>query len=568
MESSINLDEIYISDDETHHIYRGKPLYKKRFLKVLSFHPPGVAAVMDETGWYHINLKGEPIYKKRFIRAFGFYEGLAAVVDETGWYHINLKGEPAYSQRYAWVGNFQEGRAPVRDFDGRYFHIDKSGRPVYKERYRYVGDFKYGIAVVYCDDGYARHIDRYGRFIHDKKYIELYPYHKGFAIARDERGYFHIDKKGNPIYTERYEWVEPFYNGYALVKTKDGRMGIINEKGKWVHTIYDAPQDTRQLLRSVMSDLIAFWRSQIVYVGAKLGVFDYLYKRGRATIEELSHKLSINFDGLRRLLDALVVLKYLRKENGYYELDMKGKVLWEKLRYASLLWGDEQYLAFSGLWWSVKTGKSYFEKLYGKNFFEYLAENPKRLEVYQKAMEEYARIDYELIPEIIDFSKHKTIMDVGGGTGELLRLIIQKHNVEGILFERPEVIDYLISKSKDPFYKRIKMVKGDFLQHVPPIADAIIMSRVLHDWPDDKAQIILANIYKALSKNGYLYIVEILRPDAPTKDLGVTLNLNMLCVTGGKERTLKEYESLLSHASFGIEKVVPVNILSVIIARK
>ena len=350
------------------------------------------------------SLRGEPIYNKRFKRAFGFYEGLAAVEDETGWYHINLKGEPAYPQRYAWVGNFQEGRAPVRDFNGRYFHIDKSGRPVYKERYNYVGDFKYGTAVVYCENGYARHIDRHGRFIHDKKYIELYPYHKGFAIARDEKGYFHIDRSGNPIYKERYEWVEPFYNGYALVKTKNGKMGIINEKGEWAHTIYDTSQSSKQLLMAIMGDLVAFWKSQIVYAGSKLGIFGYLYKKDKATLEEISHELEINSDCLKRLLNALIVLGYVTKENEYYSLDIKGKILWEKLRYASLLWGDEHYIAFSGLWWSAKTGRSYFEKLYGKNFFEYLVGNPKKLEIYQKAMAEYARIDYEHIPDVIDFS--------------------------------------------------------------------------------------------------------------------------------------------------------------------
>jgi len=568
MRESINLEEIYISEDETHHVYKGKPLYKKRFLKVLSFHPPGVAAVMDETGWYHISLRGNPLYNKRFRRTFGFYEGRAAVEDETGWYHINLKGEPAYPQRYAWVGNFQEGRAPVRDFDGRYFHIDKNGRPVYREKYRYCGDFKYGTAVVYCDDGYARHIDRNGKFIHDKKYIELHPYHKGFAIAKDEEGCFHIDKNGEPIYDERYKWVEPFYNGYALVKTKDGKMGIIDESGRWIHTIYNSSERQDQLLHEIMSDLVAFWRTQIVYAGAKLGVFNYLYMKNESSLEEMSDDLNINVEDLKRLLYGLIVMKYIEKTDSKYKLTTKGRLLWEKLRHATLMWGEEHYLAFSGLWWSIKYGQNHFEKMYGKNFFDYLDEHPDHLEIYQKAIAEYARIDYEYIPKAIDFSRHNVIMDVGGGLGELLRLILKKYKkLRGILFERPKVIEY-IKQLRDTFYEKIQLVAGDFLKYIPPLADAIILSRVLHDWNDEKAHRILSNVYDTLPKGGTLYIVEIIRPEEPTRDLGITLNLNMLCITGGKERTYREFEKLLRSNSFIIEKIVPLNILSVIIARK
>ena len=81
-DSSVDLTIIQISSNGTHHILNDKPLYKTRFLKVLSFHKPGIAAVLDKSGAYHINLKGVPIYNKRFKTAFGYYQGLAAVCDE------------------------------------------------------------------------------------------------------------------------------------------------------------------------------------------------------------------------------------------------------------------------------------------------------------------------------------------------------------------------------------------------------------------------------------------------------------------------------------------------------
>ena len=87
---NIDIEKVYISDDETQHIYLDKLIYKKHFLKVLSFHNPGVAAVRDETGSYHINLEGEPIYITRYNKTFGYYQSVAAVVKGNNWYHIDL----------------------------------------------------------------------------------------------------------------------------------------------------------------------------------------------------------------------------------------------------------------------------------------------------------------------------------------------------------------------------------------------------------------------------------------------------------------------------------------------
>ena len=73
----INIGDVEISFDETYHLYQGKPLYRKRFKRVMSFHLPGIAAVEDNTGAYHINLNGEPIYRQRYLKTYGFYEGIA-----------------------------------------------------------------------------------------------------------------------------------------------------------------------------------------------------------------------------------------------------------------------------------------------------------------------------------------------------------------------------------------------------------------------------------------------------------------------------------------------------------
>ncbi|MBK6516937.1 MAG: methyltransferase [Polyangiaceae bacterium] len=221
-----------ISSDSTHHVdERGASVYAARFDEVLKFHEPGLAAVRRGVLAWHIRADGASGYERRFTRTFGFYGGVAAVVDADGWHHIKADGQDAYPQRYAWCGNVQEGWSPVREGDGSYHHIDIEGRPAYQERWRYAGDFRGGVAVVQADHGRSTHIDRRGSRIHDRWFVDLDVFHKGFARARDDRGWAHIDVKGCAAYARRFAAVEPFYNGQARVERHDGALEIISENG-------------------------------------------------------------------------------------------------------------------------------------------------------------------------------------------------------------------------------------------------------------------------------------------------------------------------------------------------
>ena len=300
--NDVEIENIYISADDTHHLYSRKPFYDNRFTRVMSYHSPGIAAVEDENGGYHIDLLGNPLYEKRFQKTFGFYTGIAAVVDDSGWYHIDLKGNPVYNERYAWVGNFQEGRCPVRDSDGMYFHITKGGIRAYLENYLYAGDFKYGIAVVYTNKGIARYIDRDGNHLHEHRFRELGVYHKGFAIARDETGYFHIDKKGRPIYEERYEWVEPFYNTLAFARTQEGDLIVIDESGKQTMMIRKAKSEQQSPSReTIMELLVGYWKTQIVHSLVKSRILDTIGS-GENTFDALINAIDLPNRSIKMLL--------------------------------------------------------------------------------------------------------------------------------------------------------------------------------------------------------------------------------------------------------------------------
>ena len=222
-----------VAPEGTHHLTPdGQPLYEARFLEVLKFHAPGLAPALGADGATHITPEGRPAYRRRFTRTFGFYAGRAAVETGEGWLHILPDGAALYAERHRWCGNYQGGRVTVRRSDGRYGHLDLAGRPVGLARWRYAGDYRDGVAVVQGDDGRHTHIDAGGALLHGVWFLDLDVFHKGFARARDERGWLHVDRSGGPIYERRFAAVEPFYNGQARVERLDGGLEVIDERGR------------------------------------------------------------------------------------------------------------------------------------------------------------------------------------------------------------------------------------------------------------------------------------------------------------------------------------------------
>ena len=238
----MNIKKIEVSLDNTYHMYKGKPLYSRRFKYVLKFHSPGLAPVLDESGAYHINFSGEAAYDFRFIKTFGLYFDKAAVITDKGWGHIDIFGKLIYETYYEWVGNYQDNVSTVRDKSGHYFHIDKSGKRLYTENMLYAGDYRDGIAVVRKKNGLCTHINKNGEIIHGNYFIDLDVFHKGFARARDSSGWFHINLEGESLYNKRFSMVESFYNGLAFVEDLDMNKIIINENGDVVHKICNINQ--------------------------------------------------------------------------------------------------------------------------------------------------------------------------------------------------------------------------------------------------------------------------------------------------------------------------------------
>ena len=304
----------------------------------------------------------------------------------------------------------------------------------------------------------------------------------------------------------------------------------------------------------------SYWQYLAMQTACELNIFDEI-ENGNDNVEKISLKTKTNKKILKTLLSALIDAKTIAENNNKFILTEKGEFLTdnhpETLKQACILWGKEHLTAWQNLKYTLNTDKPAFEYIYKSSFFDYIKKYPDKLRNYQLAMQEYARDDYKNITEIIDFSQFKTIADVGGSTGILIKNIAQKFPHKNcILTDLPEVINLIKSKPKN-----LTLIDESFFKPFSFKIDAVILSRILHDWNDKQAIGILTNCVNALNYKGKLFIIEIMQ----SKKKANLLTLNMKLMTGGFERTFNEYNLLLSKVNFEIKSKIQLNELQTIL---
>ncbi len=530
--------EAVISKDRRYHILSGKPLYEEKFDEVMSFHEPGLAPAKLGKDWFHICGSGKRAYSATFDRAWGFYYGLAAVNKNGEAFHITPKGIPAYKERFSWVGNFQENVCAVRDIQGNYFHILPDGTRLYSETYRYVGDFKEGVAAVFSENGTSFHIDKEGAPIYSHRFQEVGQFHKGISPARDVTGAFHINKSGDRVYADVFSEVEPFYNGRAKVRTRDGRLITVDEEGNFVDLVQS--NDVNPLMK-LSHDLVGYWKSFLLKGSIDLGIFWLL----PATTDSLSRTLNIPAERLTLLLMALRERGYVsRGKRGLWSLgqgyEQIKNVPQDMLKSVSEHWLNQVAPSWYNIIGIIQSGHRVGIPS-SESVFSMIDDKPGGFDNYQKTMEFYASIDYRELPELIDFSKHRTIIDAGGGTGYLLSLILKraKHST-GYVLDLPSAT--VLRRNWELGSGKISRISCDLFKRWPVNGDAVILAKVLHDWDDVSAARIIGRARDSLAENGSLYIVERVLAQAETS--GSILSLHQYLVNGGRERTIDEYAKL------------------------
>ena len=323
--------------------------------------------------------------------------------------------------------------------------------------------------------------------------------------------------------------------------------------------------DARSPQAEISNLILGYWKSQMVYVAAKLELADLIAAQPR-TAAEIATATGAHAPTLYRLLRALASIGIFAEDA---EQCFHATPLSETLRRDcpdsnwawAIMMGEEHYNTWGDLIYSVETGKNAFQSIYGMPIFEFLAENPEKGRVFDAAMTGVHGREVEPMFPAYDFSTIGTLADIGGGNGSVLTKILKKFpHMQGLLFDLPGVIERsapVIAAMN--IASRCQLVSGDFFQQVPTGADAYILRHIIHDWDDAEAIIILKNLRAALGdgERSRILIVESIIPPGNEPFFGKLLDLTMLLIPGGKERTELEYQHLFATAGLAITRIVP-----------
>jgi len=321
--------------------------------------------------------------------------------------------------------------------------------------------------------------------------------------------------------------------------------------------------------------ITGYWISQAVYAAAKFGIADLL-KDGPKSVEELAESTSTDPDSLYRLLRALAS-RGVFAESGQRQFSLT--TLAEPLcsdipgskRPLALMSGDEQFMAWAEIEYSIQTGKTSFDKVFGKPIFDYLGEHPEKAKIFDAAMVGIHGRESKIILHAYDFSDIGVLADIGGGNGSLITGILQNHSeMKGILFDLPHTIERAKDRIEEAgLVSRCDLVGGNFFEEVPHGADAYLMRHIIHDWDDEKSLLILRNCHRAMPTDSKLLVVESVIPPGNEPFKGKFLDLVMMLLPGGKERSEVEYQILFDKAGFEITRIVSTTTeISVIEATK
>jgi SAM-dependent methyltransferase len=301
-----------------------------------------------------------------------------------------------------------------------------------------------------------------------------------------------------------------------------------------------------------------YWYTQTIYVATKLGIAELL-KDGPKSAQELAHATGTNARALYRLLRALASISIFAEEEGRFSLTPLAECLLDPSTKAmATMRGDFQYRAWGELLYSVQTGESAFEKVYGKPIFDFFVENPEPGRLFDQAMTGVHGRETGAMLEAYDFTGIKTLADIGGGNGSVITAILKKYPaMQGIIFDLSGVMERTKANLKVAGLEgRCRIVPGNFFQAVPPGADAYLMRHIIHDWDDDNSLAILRNCRQAMDKGGKLLVVEGVVPPGNEPSVSKFFDLAMMVSPGGMERTEDEYRQLFEAGGFTLKRIV------------
>lgn len=316
--------------------------------------------------------------------------------------------------------------------------------------------------------------------------------------------------------------------------------------------------------RSLAAMIDGYLTTQLLYIAVKLELADHLAAGPRSS-QDLAQESGIESQGMQRLLRGLAAEGVLAEQpGGLFALTDLGQPLRrdhpQSLRGAALARGALYFAAASAMLPALQAGEIPFDHAYGLPLFAYLSANPPAEAAFQQSMAARAARDRADLLAAYDFAGVQHVVDVGGGSGAMLAAILLAHlHLRATLMDRPETIPLAQAElAGQGLQERVALVSGDFFQAVPAGGDCYLLSRVLHDWDDARAQHILEVCHAAMPQGDRLLLLEAVLPERAVENpAAIRMDLHMLLLLPGRERTAAEFAALLQAAGFRLQRIVP-----------
>jgi hypothetical protein len=307
---------------------------------------------------------------------------------------------------------------------------------------------------------------------------------------------------------------------------------------------------------------------------AALGIADLL-AGGPRTAEDLARTTNTHPPTLRRLLRAVATLAIFAEDasGAFVNTPLSDTLRRDNpasVRPLAMMWGSPLFRKpWENLPETLATGEAAFDRVFGEPFFERLRHDADDAAVFNAAMGSLSGLELPAILAAYDFSRFRRLVDVGGGRGALLQgILTATPGLHGVLYDLAAVVADDAGLAGPAASVTWEIVAGNFFESVPSGADAYVLKRIIHDWNDADALRILANCRRAIREDGTLILIEcVLRPPNEP-DLGKWMDLHMLLILGGRERTESEYRALLEKGGFALTRVIPISGVHSIIESK
>ncbi|MFD4635867.1 methyltransferase [Lentzea sp. NPDC058436] len=323
------------------------------------------------------------------------------------------------------------------------------------------------------------------------------------------------------------------------------------------HDVAITPESSTVYL---FAEAMGYLRTACLRAVAQLGVADHLGDEPRP-VEELAEATGTDPDFLRRVLRLLATRNIFRQEqDGRFSLLPLGQGLRTDSR-SSARWGvvmsamNTHWNSAFGLVEGMRTGKPAFDELYGTPFFDHITSDREAGAEFHRGMDSFSGAARRLALEAYDFPSTGTVVDVGGGHGGFLRDVLLRHpGLNGVLLDQAHVLPGASPEDVDP--QRWTEIAGDFFVDVPEGGDVYVLSYVLHDWSDDECVRLLRNCRESMAPGARIAVFDAIVEPGNEPDDAKLLDLVMMMLVPGRERTAEEVADLLRQADLKLDRVV------------